>query len=182
LLSAEIGVDQEKFRALFSYTSESFDNPNLPERWEETELVDSDYRGVVLENQIFRFRGLATWLSYGYVERRKAKGASGSTSIEGEVSASTQRLDFEKWLFLGLNIPLRVGGTGQILSSIRFHQSPSDSAEWLAGEFTYIPEPRSSYFLSFDIFGTGNLNAESPSFISQYANNDRVMGGFRYVF
>src|SRR5690606_34253780 len=65
LVTGEMGVDREDFRATLSFTQEKFEAPGVPDKWEETELADSDYRAAIIEFLPMRIRGLPTWISAG---------------------------------------------------------------------------------------------------------------------
>jgi hypothetical protein len=182
LLSLEFGLDEENVRSYFSFTSEAYESPNIPQKWEQTELSDSNYLVAGLDFMPMRLRGLPTWVSLGYLERNKLDPASGVTRIEGDVNASTSRMNFDRWFFAGISMPVRLGRFGVLRNKFTLYHSPSDEADWLQGEVEYIQSPRASYFLTMDIFGTGLEQSDNPSFISTYRNNDRVLGGLRYVF
>lgn len=182
LLTVEVGHRTQMVGTYFSFTQEHFSDPKLPAEYIQTELADTRHLGLVLEHEFFPSlpgRHRLIWSANERIILDEKDG--GKTRIEGEVSASTQRMSFKRWLGLDYRstMALKRGRSIQLRSGYR--HSPEDSGEWVNLRADLQWNRSLSFFANADVFGAEE-KSETPSFVSYYSNNDRFEGGISYVF
>ena len=189
LRTVEAGYIERDFRSFISFTAEIIEDPKLQDKdpsksYEETELIDSNYLGMGIEHRAplpYIPNSKFTW---SFARRDKAdKQKDEATRIEGEWGASTQRLPFENWFSFKWDAIKPLAKKRSVQTSVIYSYSPSDDGDWLAFNTTLSWNEKWQWYVSGDIFGAGNIENElDRSFITIYRNNDRVQGGFVYVF
>ena len=185
LLTVEAGYNTEAVRGYISFTQERFEDPNLPTRWEETDLNDSNYLGLGLKHRAPNPFVRNSALTWSYAKREK-KNEDRNTRIDGELDASTSRFPFESWLSLKWDFKKAFKlfrKSRQWQNSITYSYSAKDDGDWIALNSTVNMTRDFQIYVSADMFGAGkNVSQDDRSFISIYRNNDRVQGGFVYAF
>jgi hypothetical protein len=182
LLTIETGIRNYDNRLVLSANWENFEDPNLAKSWEQTALVDSQYYGILFSQNLTKLKMPRSQLSFSYVTRNEEKDKNDSTVIEGNVTASTQRLMLKELVSVGIENNWSKSRKRALSTTVAYTYSFDDASEWLTGRVNYQLDSAWGLHLSADIFGTKNENESASSFISQYRSNDRISGGFNYVF
>lgn len=171
----------DRHRVFMSVTNEAIRDPKLPEGWDQTELIDSIYAGFGGSMGLGIIGLRQTLFSVSYVEHIQ-RSRNGSTNIEGRIEASTQRPAFQQLARVGVQHPLYRQKHHRITGSMNYTHSFSDGGDWVSAQINYTPKRQVTWSLGFDVFGAPDDVKGEYSFISSYRNNDRVFGGFSYVF
>lgn len=181
LLTLEMGYKAELIGTYVSFTQERFSDPHLPSDYIQTQLADTRHLGLVLEHELMPSLPGQHRLIWSANQRSVMDEKEAKTRIEGEVSASTQRMAFERWLGLDYKSKLHLKRGRNLQSRIGYRYSPEDAGEWVTMGTSLQWSRSLSFFANADLLGA-NQKSASPSFISYYSNNDRFEGGISYVF
>lgn len=183
VLSTELGLRSARDKFVISSTLENFEKPTVPEGWEQTELIDSRYSGVIYQRDLEKWGIKRSELSLSYVRRNKEPGGSGkSTNIQGDIEASTQRFQFDEMAGLRLQMNLLRTYKRELDMIMRYVYSVEDQGEWLQAGILYRQDRRWYWNVSLDVFGVPEETPAGTSFISKFRGNDRLSGGVTYVF
>jgi hypothetical protein len=182
LLTAEAGFKNEATSFYASVTSENFEDPKLPELWEQSPLRDSLYYGIGA-SQVVSALGYRSAVYSGLVFKDYVGSQSAGGSMSEEMSSSVQKVAFDKLWNVGLRYPMHPRVYSKWSSEMKYTYSFSDRAEWVMAQLNYRPYKDWSFFMGADILGSPNqIDANKMSFISKYRDNDRIEGGFTHVF
>lgn len=182
LITAESGYRYSTGQFTISNTWEKFDHPKLPDSYQQSEIIDSQYLGAVVAQDLSLFGLKKAALDLSYVQRIKSAAAAKDNFTVGSVESSSQRLSFDK--LFGVEFKKNVFKTyaNGLDISLGYFYSITDEGEWLHGDISYLYEQNWVWNISGDVFGASGAIDENASFISKFRGNDRMMGGFSYVF
>jgi hypothetical protein len=182
LYSLETGYRFNEGSLLVSQTWERFENPNLSDKFQQSELIDSQYTGAVLTHDLSNFGWRRSSLDLSYVQRTKATSGAKDTLIVGGVESSSQRLTFARLAGVQFQKNIFRNFVNSLDTGLGYFYSLDDQGEWLHGDLTYKYDRQWVWNLSGDIFGASGLIDANASFISKFRGNDRMIGSFSYVF
>lgn len=182
LYTVESGYRFSEGQVVLSQTWEKFENPNLPDKYQQSELIDSQYSGIVVSHDMSNLGVRRANLDLSYVRRTKATSSAQDTLIVGSVESSSQRLNFTNLYGAQFQKNIFRNYLNNLDFGIGYFYSVEDEGEWLHGEVNYQYDRRWIWNLSGDVFGATGVVDANASFISKFRGNDRMIGSFSYVF
>ena len=182
LYTLESGYRFNEGQFVLSQTWEKFENPNLPDKFQQSELIDSQYTGAVFNHDLSNFGLHNANIDLSYVQRTKATSAAKETIVQGSVESSSQRLSFSRLAGLQFEKNIFHNFINSLDAAVGYFYSVDDQGEWLHGDISYQYDRRWLWNLSGDIFGASGVIDANASFISKFRGNDRMIGSFSYVF
>lgn len=182
IYSLETGYKWEYSSFVFSTNWENYETPKVSETWQQTELIDSRYDGIIFKQSLnpFGIKRASTGLSY--IRRSLNDESSSATLIKGDIEASTQRFAFDEMVGIQVDANLIRTFKRQIDLRFKYTYSIFDSGEWVQAGVQLKLGQSWMWNLSGDIFGVPHEALASSSFISKYRGNDRISGSLTYVF
>jgi hypothetical protein len=170
-------------KVTLSANFEYYEKPNLPEKWQQTQLADSRYAGIIYDTSLKPIGLKRSSLSVSYVVNDQIdKPSEKATLIKGDIEASTQRFLFEEMVGVELKSNLLNTYRRAVDVRLKYVYSIIDSGEWLQAGLQYRQDRDWTWGLSGDLFGVPEDTKSSTSFISKFRGNDRLMGSLTYVF
>lgn len=182
LRTHELGYLFQNSQLVFSFNKETYNNPSLPDNYEQTALMDSAYMGGFFEFKMDVFGIKNSKANVSYVNRNIANEDASSTIIRGDVEASTSRLHFKELYGFELQKIFILSRSNEVGMGLKYVYSPIDSGEWYQFNLRFQPEPHWYLYMNADVFGVDENSLPKSSFISTFKGNDRVTGGISYVF
>jgi len=182
LITVEGGFRYEQGQILLSDTWEHFDNPGLPQNYQETALVDSQYLGAVVTNDLSSLHLHRANIGLGYVQRIEGTSPSSDTLIQGSIDSSSQRLAFERLVSWSFSKNVYKTYASSLDTNLGYYYSIDDEGEWLHASVAFNYHRQWTWTLAGDILGADGPLDSNSSFMLKYRGNDRVMGGLSYVF
>lgn len=179
----EAGIKNNDYKFFVSYTGEKVGDSNTPDNWEQTPLTEGSYQGIGIEHRVPFSIFKDSTFQWVFAHREEDSAIHTVSSLDGPIDSSTQRIEIQDWGMLKWNTNKYLGDGQLLRSTIAFNYSLVDSGQWLSFDMNLQMGPKWSWYVSGDILGASdNVQVENESFISQYKNNDRLQGGFVYVF
>ncbi len=182
LYSIETGYSWEYSRLLLSTNWEGYEKPNVKSTWQQTELIDSRYDGIIFKQDLSPLGINRSSIGLSYVRRGVSEGGAASTFIKGDIEASTQRFAFEEMAGFQLNANVLRTYKYKIDTQFKYVYSIKDAGEWAQAGVQLQHGRNWTWGISGDIFGVPEGSSPSSSFISKYRGNDRLSGSLTYVF
>ncbi len=185
VLTAEAGYRLgDNSEVVLSNTWERFDNPNLPanSNYLQSQLIDSDYMGMIYRQNLEQVGLPHSDLSVSYVNRVKQTNPQADTIVNGNIESSADRLAFDKLLGVQFHHALWQGAKSGLDGEVAYNYSINDQGVWIQSMVNYKYDPHWTWSLAGDLFGLPASSENSTSFISIYRGNDRLIGGLTYVY
>jgi hypothetical protein len=182
LTTVEGGYRYDHGQFVISDTWEHIDNPNLPSNYQQTQLVDSQYIGVVATNDLSVLGVHRANMSLGYVQCVEATSNSNDTIVQGTIESSSQRLTFERLVSWSFEKNIFKTYANSLDTTFGYYYSIDDEGEWLHASVAFKYEKQWTWSLAGDLLGASGALDQNASFISKYRGNDRLIGGLTYVF
>lgn len=182
LYTVESGYKWAYSQMVISSTLEEFQEPNVNEDWQQTELIDSRYTGLIFSQSLTPFNFKRASVNVSYVQKDAKHDAKEATIIKGDIEASTSKFQFEKMAGLSANFNLIRKYSREVDVELKYVYSLGDQGEWVQAGVNWREDRDWVWAVSGDVFGVPQGTSASTSFISKFRGNDRVMGSLTYVF
>lgn len=182
VLTAESSWITEDDRLIFSWTVDRPVDPKIPnDWWAGTELRPIYIPGVIYERKLALFSKPIT-LGVDYFQEIKGGSPVGGGELSHSVESSSDRYSFDDLFSVSGSVRLLSTLRTSLNWSVRYSYSFKERGSWLNSRLSYRKENLES-FVAFDVLGseTDPLSPDAGLF-SRYRSNDRVYGGFGFVF
>ncbi len=183
VLTAETGVrfsNDSEF--VLSDTWERFDNPDLPNNYYQSQLIDSQYLGLIYRQDLEAMGLYHSNIALSYVDRLEMTNPQTATIIAGQVESSADRLAFARLAGVQFTHQLWQKAKSGLDGVLAFNYSIDDQGVWLHSMLGYKYDPHWTWSLAGDLFGLPSSEFDSTSFVSIYRGNSRLIGGLTYVY
>jgi hypothetical protein len=184
LLTVEAGLKQSAYELFLSHTTERMQVPSINPEWDQVPLNDSSYQGLSVRHPVTtQFSSLDLDLTWSYARRQLRPLARPPSRFEGDFGPQVQRLPFKELAAVQLDFKSELKKSREISGRVAFNYSPVDNGQWVAADMNFAFTRNWLWYLGLDILGAREgVTSEDASFAAIYRNNDRVQGGFTYVF
>lgn len=186
LIAMDMGMRWEKANTYISLGYEKPEEVVLTERWLGIDLYQSYFVGATWD-QTWSFARLRTLLSYmkrfesGESVVRREEGPLSSVGGE-QIRRAIRRYRFDEAIQLIAKSEV-IRHANQSLSVLgKWTLSVADQGWVFSPEINFKPEPNWEFYVQADILTSPQADDEELGEIAKYRSNDRVLGGFRYVF
>lgn len=181
--TVEAGFQRDSFGGWVSVTDESPLNPNLPKEWEESSLNPSRFFGATVMHRL-PWQGFRKhWLKYSYMQVSEDVPTPENGVHEDDLESSLDRYPYKRVVGVEWDAPLIDRARQKLNLAVRYLYSIPEEGALLSAGIDYLPSPRTRWNIGVDVLGANREPGDDDAgLMSLYRNNDRVMGGFSYVF
>jgi len=180
VFTAESRWVREGDHFLFSWMVDRPNDPDIPKDWGGSELRSVSIPGVGYERKMSLFNYPMTFQTYYFQELKGER--IGDGDLSSEVESSSDRYSFDDLLSVSLLAKLRQLRSSSLELQTKYAYSFKEQGSWLSAQLTFQRDSLSTH-IGFDILGSEqDPSAPGAGLFSRYRSNDRIYGGFGFVF
>ena len=183
LMSVEAGLKGESVQTWFSFTRDRPEATNYGPTIIESSLAETLFFSGSIQHGLWGNRFKNSRITWAYLNSWARESRKNPSDLGADIESSFDRFPIT-------HIASVTWDSNQIserLKNWRFRtqywHSFEENGSWLSAGIAWASAPSTLWSLQVDILGSDEeLRSGSNNLISRYRTNDRIIGGFEYVF
>jgi len=184
LLTLEGGLSNDDHRFWLSFTEERPRGPEVPEDWAESSLYDSRFYGVTLQNRLPWQGWRSHWIKFAYMQLfESVPHTTESDDSRDDIESSMDRYPYKRVGSVQWLAPLVARRAEKLELGLRYLYSIPEQGGLLSIKLEYTVNRKTRFDVGLDVIGSAvDLTDSNHGLMTEYKNNDRVLGGLTHVF
>lgn len=183
LTTFEAGLKGDRLQTWFSLTRDRPESTNYGPTIIESSLDETLFMSAAFEHPLWGKWFRNSQLTWAYLNSWRRERRKNSSQLGADVESSFDRFPIRHVA----SVTWDSHHLSEMLSNWRFRtqywHSFEENGSWVSAGLAWASSPWSVWTLQFDILGSDEARQSgSNNLISRYRNNDRIIGGFEYVF
>lgn len=179
LATVEAGVGNTNLNGWISATQEWPEKPDYPDSYLESPLEDSFWAATGIGHTLGFGDYKARW---GYMKRWPLNVSPKESLVGSQVQSSYGRFNIDEAASFSWSGSLWQKAQSRLRWRGQYWYSIPEQGSWISTGLDWQTSPEMMWRLEIDILGTNLPEDDTQGLISRYRSNDRILGGFNYVF